>query len=185
MTRKSLRGLLPVLILFTLGTTACTSSKVEPLRVSKKADQQYSEITVGELTTSNELWEHYLPHLRQGIVQGLRESEQFAKVNVRPEDRPNEGALVLSGRLLAIDEGDKALRFIIGFGAGSAEARGRFEISDERALLVSFTVETDYAGGAGIGGIDMMNMDELIQELGVDAAESTARWAQGKDLSDK
>ncbi len=177
-----------ILAAIILPLAACTSAKVEPLSESPQqasvpnAPVLYQEVAIGDLTATREIWNHYLPYLREGIAKELEESGKFQRVHVSLPDPAGERLLVLSGQLTTMDEGSKALRFLIGFGAGSTTAAGTFELADGGGSLTRFNIETDYAGGAGIGGLDMISTNELVQKLGVDAAEATVRWSQGKGL---
>ncbi len=72
-------------------------------------------------------------------------------------------AVVISGKLTEIDKGSTAARWIIGFGAGRAIARGTFEIKDtDGVTLARFEGRKAYSGGAGIGGANFLDMDDLV-----------------------
>lgn len=58
-----------------------------------------------------------------------------------------------------------------------------FEIADAQGItLTRFSGRKAYSGGVGIGGFDMLDMDELMSELGVATAESVIRWSKGESL---
>jgi hypothetical protein len=72
-----------------------------------------------------------------------------------------------------VDEGSAAARFIIGFGAGRAKARGIFEIHDSNGVaLARFEAREAYSGGAGIGGASFVSMEQLLSKLGESTVKS-------------
>ena len=96
---------------------------------------------------------------------------------------PAHEAIVVSGKLTEIDKGSTAARWIIGFGAGRAIARGTFEIKDAGgATLARFESRKAYSGGAGIGGANLLDMDDLVRKLGEETANSLIRWSNGEPL---
>ena len=106
----------------------------------------------------------------------------------RPDARTDGGGAawhmgIVSGTITEIDRGSAAARFIIGFGAGRAIARGTFEIHVASGLtLAKFESRKSYSGGAGIGGADMVSMKELVQQLGAETANVVTRWTKGQRL---
>lgn len=89
----------------------------------------------------------------------------------------------LVGVITEVEKGSSAERFWIGMGAGQARIQGDFEIqSADGKTFVSFHARKSYLGGAGIGGWDMMRMDELAGELGKLVAETTAKWCRGDPI---
>ena len=90
-------------------------------------------------------------------------------------------AVVLSGRITEVEEGSAALRFIVGMGAGQARIRGEFEIAaPDGATLAKFSARESYLGGAGIGGVSMLDMDGLMKRFAETVAEATRKWATGQ-----
>ncbi len=76
------------------------------------------------------------------------------------------------------------LRWLIGFGAGSAHASGSFKLSGaDGATLASFESRKAYAGGIGLGGLDLVDIDELMEKLGEETGKSIGRWVRGEDLA--
>lgn len=165
---------------FVLG--ACTTTTITPeLVLAPKEIPQ--TIIVGDVSTDYELLNFYLPHLRHGLTARLMESQKFEKVLTNASNPMPPSALVISGKLTEVDKGSQAARWLIGFGAGRAKARGMFEIKDRSGVVLArFESRKAYSGGAGIGGIDFIDIDELVQQLGEETAESLIRWSQGKPL---
>ncbi len=185
-TSSNLRSRLYALcVVGTLALAGCTTTTIES-QVMQKPAGTYDAVVVGDLKIEGELWQHLLPHFRHGMVQKLRESKAFGKVLVAKKNLSlvvPPSSVVVSGRITKIDKGSAAARILIGFGAGRAKARGEFTIRDSAGnTLVKFGAEESYAGGAGIGGWNMVEMEELVERLGASTAETVARWSKGEDL---
>ncbi len=162
---------------------ACTTTTITPELVRPAPEQNIDTVVVAELTSEDELLELYIPHLRQGLVARLREAEDFKEVIVGSASPAPPAAIVLSGKLTEIDKGSTAARWIIGFGAGRAIARATFEIKDAGgATLARFESRKAYSGGAGIGGANLLDMDDLVRKLGEETANSLIRWSNGAPL---
>ncbi|MCZ6812819.1 MAG: DUF4410 domain-containing protein [Alphaproteobacteria bacterium] len=162
---------------------ACTTTTITPELVRPAPEQNIDTVVVAELTSEDELLELYIPHLRQGLVARLREAEDFKEVIVGSASPAPPAAIVISGKLTEIDKGSTAARWIIGFGAGRAIARATFEIKDAGgAILARFESRKAYSGGAGIGGANLLDMDDLVRKLGEETANSLIRWSNGEPL---
>ncbi len=162
---------------------ACTTTTITPELVQPAPEQKIDTVVVADLTGEDELLELYIPHLRQGLVARLREAEDFREVIVGSASPAPPAAIVVSGKLTEIDKGSTAARWIIGFGAGRAIARATFEIKDAGgATLARFESRKAYSGGAGIGGANLLDMDDLVRKLGEETANSLIRWSNGEPL---
>jgi hypothetical protein len=162
---------------------ACTTTTITPELVQPAPERKIDTVVVAELTSENDILNLYIPHLRQGLVARLREAEDFREVIVGSASSAPPAAIVISGKLTEIDKGSTAARWIIGFGAGRAIARATFEIKDAGgATLARFESRKAYSGGAGIGGADFLDMEDLVQELGEETANSLIRWSNGEPL---
>lgn len=162
--------------------SACTTTTITP-EITERPSQRVDTIAVGNLEAADTLWEDKIPYFRRALVERLRESKAFRQIlDPAPEPLP-EGTVRLSGHVTEIDKGSQALRLLIGFGAGRARAAGTFEIRDQDGtLLARFESRKAYSGGIGIGGIDLLDMDELAQRLGEETADTVIRWSQGRPL---
>ncbi len=170
-----------VAIMVLLG--ACTTTTITPELVQPAPEQKIDTVVVAELASEDELLELYIPHLRQGLVARLREAEDFREVIVGSASPAPPAAIVISGKLTEIDKGSTAARWIIGFGAGRAIARATFEIKDAGgATLARFESRKAYSGGAGLGGANLLDMDDLVRKLGEETANSLIRWSNGEPL---
>ncbi len=162
---------------------ACTTTTITPVLVRPAPEQKIDTVVVADLTSEDELLDLYIPHLRQGLVARLREAEDFREVIVGSASPIPPAAIVVSGKLTEIDKGSTVARWIIGFGAGRAIARGTFEIKDAGgAILARFESRKAYSGGAGIGGANFLDMDDLVRKLGEETANSLIRWSNGEPL---
>ncbi|MBS0640912.1 MAG: DUF4410 domain-containing protein, partial [Proteobacteria bacterium] len=87
------------------------------------------------------------------------------------------GTLVAGGRITEANKGSLAARWIIGFGAGQSRASAAVALSTPgTGTLADFSVSKAYAGGAGLGGADFVDMDDLMEQLGTAAADSIVAW---------
>ena len=101
---------------------------------------------------------------------------------VSPTGLPSK-AVVLTGNITEIEKGSAAARFWVGMGAGQERAQGQFEVQKpDGSRLTAFTARKSYLGGSGIGGWDMMKMEDLVDQLGQVVAETTAKWLRGEKL---
>lgn len=165
-----------------LVVAGCTTTTITPELVTKPS-QTYATVAVGEISMQGDLWQNLVPHFEAGLVKGLRESKVFAKTVAPGESTLPPEALIVSGKIINVDEGSAAARFIIGFGAGRAKARGIFELHDSNGVtLARFEAREAYSGGAGIGGASFVSMEQLLSKLGESTAKSVVRWSQGKPL---
>ena len=177
------RWVLPALTaMFLVGLGACTTTTITPEFV-QPAKQSVHTVVVGDITTSEELWQFYIPHIRHGLINKLNESEAFEEVLASAPEMMPPGAVLITGQLTEIDKGSAAARWIIGFGAGRAKARGEFMISDDAGLMLArFQSWKAYSGGAGIGGAGFVDMEDLAEQLGQETAGSVIRWSRGEAL---
>jgi Domain of unknown function (DUF4410) len=177
----TLRGLLVgAALAFVWG---CTTTTITP-EYSNRPENTYDMAAVGEIATSDKLWDGMIPYFRRGFRDQLSQDKAFASVSENAPTAPVAAStLVISGTITEIDRGSAAARFIIGFGAGRAIARGTFEIHDANGvMLAKFESRKSYSGGAGIGGMDMVSMEDLVQQLGAETAKVVARWTKGQKL---
>lgn len=171
---------------------ACTSTTITPMEVKaspqnnspgSNSPKSYSAIVVGAITAKDSLWNTNAEYVRRALVKKLTDGKNFAQVmDQAPTPLPDNTAL-LSGEITDVDAGDKALRALIGFGAGEATMTGVFKIQNASgAVLASFQTEKGYSGGAGIGGFDLVDMNDLAGKLGEETADVVVRWSKGQKL---
>lgn len=169
-------------LVIAITVSACTTTKIETMAV-EPAKERHAAVAVGTIDTANPVWEHRLPYIREGMVRKFQESGEFATVLNSVETPLPESVAIVNGTLTELDEGSTAARFIIGFGAGRAKVGGRFQIAAaDGTVLAEFTEREAYAGGAGIGGIDMLSIDQMMGRMGEEVAEAVIRWNRGEPL---
>ncbi len=87
------------------------------------------------------------------------------------------GAILLRGTITEVEKGSAAARFWVGMGAGKQRALGEFTLqTSEGTNLLAFSARKSYLGGTGIGGFDMLKLEELLDQLGQLVAETIDKW---------
>ena len=167
-----------------LQVAGCSTASVTPTKVEEPT-QTYSVVALGQLMAADDATATSLLYFRNGFTRRLEELKGFEKVfALAPEALPPD-AVVVSGQFLAFSEGSRALRFWIGFGAGSAQLRASFEIRDASGkVLAQFEGSKSYAGDLGIGGFDAADMNDLMSKFGAQTAEAVSRWSKGQSLQE-
>jgi hypothetical protein len=93
------------------------------------------------------------------------------------------GAILLEGTITEIEKGSAAARFWVGMGAGQQRAAGEFVVrSPEGNTLTAFTARKSYLGGQGIGGWDMLKLEDLVSQLGQLVAETMDKWLRNGEI---
>lgn len=175
---RSLRSaafLLPLLLL----VAGCTTTSYQAERL-EKPQPAYTTIAVGPVTAKDdELWHAYAVQARRALIEQLKKAAPFETVlDTVPDPLPPE-AVKVSGEITEFDKGNVALRWIIGFGAGRARVVGHFVVTEPAGgTVLQFVTSKEYAGGAGIGGADMVDMDSLARKLGEATGDAIAGWAR-------
>jgi hypothetical protein len=145
--------------------------------------QKYSAVAVGDITMEDKLWEYLIPHFRRGLAQGFAEEKAFDAVLDPAPEKLSQSSLLLSGKIIEVDKGSTALRWIVGFGAGKAKVKGVFEIrSCDGICLARFEAQESYAGGAGIGGANLLDMEDLMRRFGSTIAQKAVQWSRGEKV---
>lgn len=160
----------------------CTTTTIKPELVAPPAEP-YSRVAVGKITAADALWEGRLPFLRRGLVEQLSQDGHFTEILDPAPEQLAPGTVLITGRVTEVEKGNRALRAIIGFGAGRSYASGLFRLYDDDGTeLAKFQSRKAYSGGIGIGGWDLLDMDELMEKLGKETGESVGRWVRGEGL---
>ena len=169
-----------------LMVTGCTGTTVKPSMTQQDAARTYSAVAIGDIAASDELWHAYAIELRRELANQLVVARAFSQVlDPAPTPLPAD-VLLISGRLTEVDKGSTAARWIVGFGAGRAHMTGEFQLKDTTgAQIGAYSVRKTYSGGAGIGGANLLDMDDLAKKLGAAAADSLAGWAKTGKFAEK
>ena len=166
-----------------LPTAGCSSTTFTPEEVLSPPETART-IAVGEIEAGPERWKRLARFFRSGLVRGLRESEAFDAVLEWAPASPLPGSITVSGKITDVDEGSEPARFLVGFGVGSAEVAGRFEIaavgSERLAVFEQRQVSTE---GTGQGAHwNPVYVEDLMEQLGEETALTIIRWRDGEGL---
>ncbi len=179
-----------LLLAATAALTGCVSTfkEVKPLTGGPPPKERPSILALGELRISDariaEPEQKLLVGAFQlGVEKWCVEHKTFeVRTDLRGTNVP-ANAIVLNGNVTEVEKGSASARFWVGMGAGQARVQGDFAIhAADGAKLQGFTARKSYLGGSGIGGWDMMKMEELVGQLGQLVAESTDKWLRGVKL---
>jgi hypothetical protein len=167
----------------TFAAAGCSSTTVTPEEVLSPPETART-IAVGEIEAGPERWKRLVRFYRKGLVRGLLESEAFDTVLDPAPRNPLPGSITVSGRITDVDEGSEPARFLIGFGTGSAEVAGRFEIaavgSERLAVFEQRQVSTE---GTGQGAHwNPVYVEDMMEQLGEETAMTIIRWRDGEGL---
>jgi hypothetical protein len=130
-------------------------------------------------------------YLQAELVRRLRESGLFARVINASETDYSPGsdkALVLDGEITRLAPGSRALRYIVGFGAGRSKAQSEMRFVDAQTSKV-FMVTADRSVAAyGIfGGDSRDHLRESFDDMARNLAKFLVRLSKGeaprKDLA--
>jgi len=161
----------------------CASTTVTPEEVLSPPETART-IAVGEIEAGPERWKRLARFYRKGLVRGLRESEAFDTVLDPAPRNPLPGSITVSGRITDVDEGSEPARFLIGYGLGSAEVAGRFEIAAAgRERLAVFEQRQVSTEGTGQGAHwNPVYVEDIMEQLGEETALTIIRWRDGEGL---
>ena len=176
----SLRRWLTLLVwlLGLVSVAACTTTAYRP-ELLQAPPASPAVIAVGPIQAKDDaLWHGYATLERRGLLEQLGKLRGPGHVMDLPPGAPVPAeSLLVSGELTEFDKGNIALRWIIGFGAGRSRAVSALQLQDPNAaVLMRFTITKEYAGGAGIGGADLIDADTLARQLGEKAADAIDSW---------
>jgi hypothetical protein len=156
----------------------CTGTTVLPSVNQQAIPKTYTIAVISEITSNDELWRNFTIEARREFISELASSQAFAQV-LNSVSAPGPNVLIVKGQIIEVEKGSAAARWIVGFGAGRAHITADFQLTDSNgASLATYSVRKTYAGGAGIGGAGFLDMDDLAQKLGKEAADSLADWAK-------
>jgi hypothetical protein len=120
-----------------------TSFKVAPSEIKDEQDARLAK--------------HLAMQLQARLLAGFREAGIFAKVidaSDAPSDLAGEKALRLEGEITELTEGNQALRYVVGFGAGAAKAQMETLLIDVESARVQLVTADRRAAGMGLFGGD-------------------------------
>jgi len=176
--------LIPVVMLGVV-TAACSTTTVQR-DMLQMAARTYPVVVVGDLNSGDQTWQGYVAQARKGLDTKLSDSKAFMQV-VDPMSNPvPANAVIVTGKITEADKGNTAARWLIGFGAGKAHITGEFQLVEPNGtVLGKFSVRKAYSGGAGIGGANLLDMDDLAKQLGEETANAIVAWSKTGNLQSK
>ena len=162
-----------------VSTVACAIVVQQKPEVSLPRPSNATVLVLGELTSDKPGWTSAQPRFRKVFVQYLTDRKAFA--TVLDGSPPPDGALVLLGSVTEVEEGDRAARALIGFAAGQATLKGRFEVRDDAGVtLLRFESHGATYGGIGpsVAGA-FVDIETLVTGFAVNVANTVIRWSKG------
>ncbi len=162
----------------------CTTTTITP-QIAEKPTQSYGLVEVGEFLAQDKAWASHVEYFRRAFVARLKEVGAFETIADPADPTVPANAIAVSGEITEIDKGSRAARWLVGMGAGRARASGRFAITDAGGkVLAKFDSAKAYSGGAGIGGADFLDIDDIMEKFGADTADAVVRWSKGQAIDD-
>lgn len=176
------------LSILVLSFSGCAFSTVTagPRLMPDYRPEAASTVVIGQFKTKK-LSEEQRHKLVQEIMGELKKEAAFTQVldNV-PVGGNDDQTVLLDGNVVNYDEGNKALQFLIGLGAGASKLLVTFHVSTmDGQRIAAFSAERSYAGGLGIGGASFVSTDGLLERVAKDIALTVAKWKRGELQLDK
>ncbi len=167
------------------GFSGCTASHIQA-RKAEKPPTTPQVLAIEPLRFPDRLWEPLGGHFERGLTERLAEERAFAEILSPAPQVLGPSAVLLRGTITEVDKGNAALRWLVGFGAGKQKLAGNFLLLDPAGkTLAEFDAEESYMGGAGIGGISFLDMEDLMQKFGRHVADRVIRWSRGLPLTEE
>ncbi|MGH9425559.1 MAG: DUF4410 domain-containing protein [Terriglobia bacterium] len=170
MTRKLMQAARYALLLSLSASIQAYSQPLKPPSGSPVAAQQqdakasknkYQQVEIARFTVKDgiEFPDNYLTTLMGELVAQLQETNKFQHV-FREGESQGAGeapALRLTGAITAFDKGNRAVRYVIGFGAGKTKIKAHVKFSDRATGQTIYEGDVDgkviigFFGGESIG----------------------------------
>lgn len=165
--------------------SGCTASHIQA-RHAEKPSAPPAALAIEPLRFQDRLWEPLGAHFERGLRERLAEERAFAEILAPAPQALGPSTVRLQGTITEVDKGNAALRWLVGFGAGKQKVAGNFLLLDPAGTtLAEFDAEESYMGGAGIGGISFLDMEDLMQKFGRHVADRVIRWSRGLPLTEE
>lgn len=161
----------------------CTADRTEPI-VEAAPPAPGKTIVVEAFVPAELAWTRLARRLRTRLTDELSQTGVVTLVAAQPAPQPAQRPLVLSGQLVAVDEGSETARFLIGMGLGSASLRARVRLVDAagQSVLEFDQTRTSQAGSGLAAHWNPIDMDDEIDALAAATAATVARWLGGQTL---
>ena len=121
---------MPRVVIFVIAAmivSGCTLAAIEADRDRALAPRDKPRfIVLGHISTADPAWEPYRQHFAQGFTEWFKNNPGVPDaLTDRAASFPDD-AVLLTGGITDIDEGNPALRWLVGMGAGRVQVRGDF-----------------------------------------------------------
>ncbi len=126
--------------------------------------------------------DHMAMFYQYQLIRRLRETGLFNRV-VSDTDIPTDGgkALRLGGIITRLGRGSQAVRYLVGFGAGSTRAQAEVHFIDaESGGIVMVTADRRVGSMGTLGGDDEDFLRESFDDMARDLAKFLTRLAKGE-----
>ena len=162
---------------------SCTTDRTEPM-LQAAPPPPGRPVFVETFTAAEPAWERLARRLRSRLTDELSRTGEVALITTRPSAVPAQRPLVVSGELVAVDNGSEAARFLVGIGFGSPSLRARVRVVDAggQPVLEFDQTRTSRDGNGFAGHWNPIDMDEEIDALAAASAATVARWLEGQTL---
>jgi hypothetical protein len=119
---------------------------------------------------------------QQELLRRLRESKLFSQVEPLPGSGPLAGkTLVLRGSITRLGRGSQAMRYFVGFGAGSTRAQAEMHFVDVDSRRIVLVTADRRLGSAGwFGGDDEDFLEESFDDMARDLVKFLVRLSRGE-----
>lgn len=116
------------------------------------------------------------------LLRRLRESGLFGQVEpLKGSGRPAGKTLVLRGNITRLGRGSQAVRYFVGFGAGSTRAQAEMHFVDADSGRVVLVTADRRLGSAGwFGGDDEDFLEESFDDMARDLVKFLVRLSRGE-----
>jgi hypothetical protein len=168
---------------------ASTFKEVKPLTGGPAPKEKPTALALGELKITDARLtapeQKVMTHAFQlGVEKWCAEHKKLDVLKDVPTTNLPPTVLVLNGTITEVEKGSATARILVGMGAGQERAQGEFALhAPDGTKLTAFVARKSYLGGSGIGGWDMMKLEDLIDQLGQLVAETTDKWIRGEKLN--
>lgn len=169
-----------VVVLAALSAVGCTTVTVTP-ESTQAPTQTYEAVDLSSVNVSDSEFAYLGPFFQKAFVRRLNELKGFPNVSDGPANPNATKTIVVAVTLTDVDKGNAALRMLVGMGAGREHVTAEVQLTDGSGKSIGgFNVRKAYSGGAGIGGVGFLDIEDLTQQVGEQCAQSLVDWSQGK-----
>src|SRR5687768_3718015 len=132
------------------------SAQTKPETSSHKNKYQNIQVTRFDVKEGNEVPPEYLDELAKDVANQLRDTKKFKQV-IRVGETATDAAtptLLLTGMIVKFQKGNRAKRYLIGFGAGATKMVVHVKFADAATGEVLFERDVDGKVFIGVFGGD-------------------------------